>query len=283
MRIPSPAFLLPLALLLVLAAAAPALAAPWAEPPFLALDPRLAATCLTASGGDRVAHAQEARGDFDTAHLLRVAPDGALAPDGSVRFGLLSSCPVVATAASGAAVAVANPFGAAATSCSPRRASPARRSPRRSRSRRRAGRRRRRPRRGRRRRRRRRRLGRVAPARRRLPRAPARRPARRRRPSGAVETLASSPTVHLRAAVGIDDAGRATVAWGRPARERAGPDRGGHGRARCRVRRAAAPGAGSPVRGLARARRRAGRRRAARVRGRDRGVGVRARRRARPG
>ena len=109
MRIPSPAVLLPLALLSVLAATAPALAAPWAEPPFLALDQRLAATCLTASGGDRVAHAQEARGDFDTAHVLRVAPDGALAPDGSVRFGLLTSCPVVATAASGAAVAVAKP------------------------------------------------------------------------------------------------------------------------------------------------------------------------------
>ena len=42
-------------------------------------------------------------------------------------------------------------------------------------------------------------------------------------PWGAVETLATSTTLHLRAAVGIDDAGRATVAWGRPARDE--PDR----------------------------------------------------------
>lgn len=221
MRFRSPVLAL---LLLVLAPASAAVAAPWAEPPFLALGPKPAATCLTASGGDRIAHAQEVRGDFDTAYLLRVAPDGALAPDGSVRFGLLTSCPEVATAASGAAVAVATPnrrgsFVLLAATREPGAAFSAPQPIATARgedvddvsaavaadgaavvawvgSR-----------------------GRGDDYRERL--HVVRRPAGG--PWGAVATLASSPTLHLRVEAGIDDAGRATVAWARPDNEE--PDR----------------------------------------------------------
>jgi len=105
MRFRSPLLAL---LLLLLAPASAAVAAPWGEPPFLALGGKPAASCLSASGSDRVSYSPEVRGDVDSAALLRVAPDGALIPDGTVRFGDLTSCPVVASAGSGAAVAVAD-------------------------------------------------------------------------------------------------------------------------------------------------------------------------------
>ena len=89
---------------------APAGAAPWAEQPFVPLGPDVGADCLAATGADRVTHVREIEGEWDAARLLRVAPDGALVPDGSVALAPMLECPTVATSASGAAVAAAPPF-----------------------------------------------------------------------------------------------------------------------------------------------------------------------------
>ena len=82
----------------------------WAEPPFQPLSRDRAATCLGAVGADRVAVVGRDSGERHTVELLRVAPDRALVPDGGVPYGVSVDCPGVAAAASGAAVVAAQTF-----------------------------------------------------------------------------------------------------------------------------------------------------------------------------
>lgn len=89
-------------LAVLLTAPATAGAAPWVELPFTALDPELSALCLQSTGAGAAYVAEDAEED-ETTELLSVGADGALAPDGSLRFGAF--CPSVAVAPSGAAVA----------------------------------------------------------------------------------------------------------------------------------------------------------------------------------
>ncbi len=90
---------------LLLGSASPA-SAQWGETPAVDLGAGAVATCLRDAGGGRVASLATSGRRYGTA-FFRVAPEG-LQPDGKVLFGRrLPSCPAVAAAESGAALAVA--------------------------------------------------------------------------------------------------------------------------------------------------------------------------------
>src|SRR5215207_4219132 len=81
-------------------------AAPFAEPPFTPLARDRAATCLQAAGAGRVAVLGTTRAGASAVELLRVAANGAAVREGSVPFDGFD-CPSAAVAPSGAAVVAA--------------------------------------------------------------------------------------------------------------------------------------------------------------------------------
>ena len=97
------------AVAVVLAVPGTAAAAPWVETPFLPLGHDRTVTCLQATGPGGAAYlAEDHAGDGrERVELLRVGAGGTLAPDGSVTARAFFDCPAVATAPSGAAVAAA--------------------------------------------------------------------------------------------------------------------------------------------------------------------------------
>jgi len=72
------------ALTALLCCPAVAAAAPFGEPPFVPLGGDRTATCLQSAGASRVALLGSPRRGASAAQVLRVAADGALAPEGSV-------------------------------------------------------------------------------------------------------------------------------------------------------------------------------------------------------